>query len=46
MAYIAPLHRPSGVRAAIKLNLSAEEESLVVASVKLICLRIMANKLQ
>jgi hypothetical protein len=32
MAYIAPIHRPSSVRRALKLNLlGADEESLVVA---------------
>jgi DNA damage-binding protein 1 len=32
MAYIAPIHKPSSVRHALKLNfLSAEEDCLVVA---------------
>jgi DNA damage-binding protein 1 len=32
MAYIAPIHRPSSVRHALKLNfLAAEEDCLVVA---------------
>jgi DNA damage-binding protein 1 len=32
MAYITPIHRPSGIRIALKLNLiDPEEECLVVA---------------
>jgi DNA damage-binding protein 1 len=35
MAYIAPIHRPSSVRHALKLSfLDAEEECLVVAYVR------------
>lgn len=31
MAYIAPIHRPSSIRHALKIKLFDEEESLVVA---------------
>ncbi|KAM7198422.1 DNA damage-binding protein 1 [Naviculisporaceae sp. PSN 640] len=31
MAYIAPIHRPSSVRHALRANLTADEESLVLA---------------